>query len=67
MKWFNGPDLPSDIEMISDIYGFDRESGYFLVGKFKEDFVTDRTQHLIEFNLDNNRSFHLLSKNNSIV
>ena len=52
LKWFNGPKFPLNIEVRSNICGFDRKKGYFVALNL---FPFGQAQnYLVEFNIENN-------------
>ena len=51
LKWFNGPKFPPNIEVKSNVCGFDRKKGYFVALDLFSYFQTQN--YLVEFNIEN--------------
>ena len=51
LKWFNGPKFPLNIEVRSNICGFDRKKGYFFALVLYP--LGQGQTYLVEFNLKN--------------
>ena len=51
LKWFNGPKFPPNLEVKSNVCGFDRIKGYFVALDLFSYFQTQN--YLVEFNIEN--------------